>query len=78
MTNRRKKGVKNIMGGKVLELASDKLIKKGRAEGLAEGLAEGRAEEKNSNIEKLAAHYLKTGEAKNKEEAIKLANAILG
>ena len=73
-----KKGVKNIMGGKVLELASDKLIKKGRAEGLAEGLAEGRAEEKNSNIEKLAAHYLKTGEAKNKEEAIKLANAILG
>lgn len=28
-----KKGVKNIMGGKILELSSEKLIKKGRAEG---------------------------------------------
>ncbi|MCR5420404.1 MAG: hypothetical protein K6E98_05325 [Lachnospiraceae bacterium] len=34
-----KKGVKDVMGGKVLELSSEKLIKKGRAEG--------RAEEKN-------------------------------
>lgn len=36
-----KKGVKDIMGGKVLELSSEKLIKKGRAEGRAEGRTEG-------------------------------------
>ena len=32
----------DIMGGKVLELESDKLIKLGRAEGRAEGKAEGK------------------------------------
>ncbi len=37
-----------------------------------------RNEEKNSNIKNLATHYLEIGEAKDKEEALKLANAILG
>ena len=36
-----KKGIGEVMGGKVLELESDRLIARGRKEGLAEGLAEG-------------------------------------
>ena len=40
----------DIMGGKVLELESDKLIKLGRAEGRAEGKAEGKAEERQQAI----------------------------
>lgn len=39
-----KKGVKDIMGGRVLELESERLLKKGRTEGLAKGLAKGLAE----------------------------------
>ena len=49
-----KREVQKIMGGKVLELQSEKLIKKGKkaehAEGYAEGYAEGRAEERKDGI----------------------------
>ena len=38
--NKNQKGVKDIMGGKVLELSSERLIKKGRAEGRAEEKSE--------------------------------------
>lgn len=36
----------NSMGGKVLELESERLLREGKAEGIAEGKAEGRAEGK--------------------------------
>ena len=36
-----KKKVSDVMGGKVLELESERLIRIGKAEGLAEGKAEG-------------------------------------
>ena len=41
-----KKKVSDVMGGKVLELESERLIRIGKAEGKAEGLAEGLAEGK--------------------------------
>ena len=36
-----RKGLKNIMGGQILELESERLIRIGREEGLAEGLTKG-------------------------------------
>ena len=45
-----KREVQKIMGGKVLELQSEKLIKKGKKAGHAEGHAEGRAEERKDGI----------------------------
>ena len=65
-----RKGVKDIMGGKILELRSEKLLKKGRTEG--------RAEDHKASIEKLANHYLETGAATNKDDAVKMAETILG
>lgn len=65
-----KKGVKDIMGGKVLELSSEKLIKKGRKEG--------RAEEHKANVEKLAQSYIDTKVAATMEDAVKMAEGILG
>ena len=57
------------MGGRILTLNSEKLLKKGRKEGLKEGVSE--------SIEKLANHYLSIGTAKTKDEAMKMASAIL-
>ena len=39
-----RKGVGDVMGGKVLELESERLLRIGKAEGRAEGRAEGKAE----------------------------------
>ena len=39
-----RKGVSDAMGGKVLELESERLLRIGKAEGKAEGRAEGKAE----------------------------------
>ena len=64
-----KKGARKTMGGRVLTLNSEKLLKKGREEGRNEGVSE--------SIEKLANHYLSLGTAKTKDEAIKMASAIL-
>jgi hypothetical protein len=76
-----KKGVKDIMGGKVLELTSEKLIKKGiregREEGLREGRREGREEEHKANVEKLAQSYLDANVAVTMEEAVEMAESIL-
>ena len=64
-----KKGARRTMGGRILTLNSEKLLKKGRKEGLKEGVSE--------SIEKLANHYLSIGTAKTKDEAMKMASAIL-
>lgn len=47
-------------------------------EGRVEGFEEGREVEKNSNIEKLAAHYVSENKDLTMEEARKMAKAILG
>ena len=49
----------------------------GRAEGRIEGRAEGRAEEKEANICKLAASYMKQDSSLTEDKAIEMARAIL-
>ena len=68
-----RKGVRNIMGGKVLTLSSEKLLKKGRMEGRMEG----RAKEREENIQKIAENYLANGLADSMEEALDKAKALL-
>ena len=53
-------------------------VAQGIVQGKAEGIAQGKAEEHRANIEKLANNYLTTQAAKTKEEAVKMAEAILG
>lgn len=60
-----KKGVKDIMGGRVLELESERLLKKGRIEG------------SNAAISKLAAHYMSENPKLTQAEAVKMAEKIL-
>ena len=48
-----RKGVEQVMGGKVLESFYDEVLRKGRTEGHAEGHAEGRAEVEHENYQKL-------------------------
>ena len=57
---------------------AESLVNKGIAKGIAQGIAQGKAEEHNANIEKLANNYLKTNAASTKEEAVKMAEAVLG
>ena len=64
-----RKGVRNIMGGKVLTLSSEKLLKKGRMEG--------RAKEREENIQKIAENYLANGLADSMEEALDKAKGLL-
>ena len=61
-----KKEVRKIMGGKLLELHSEKMIKKGKREGLKEGRMEGRKEgrkEGESRLARLMSLLLKSGKA---------------
>ena len=54
------------MGGKLLELHSEKMIKKGKREGLKEGRMEGRKEgrkEGESRLARLMSLLLKSGKA---------------
>ena len=53
-----KKEVRKIMGGKLLELHSEKMIKKGKREGLKEGRKEG-----ESRLARLMSLLLKSGKA---------------
>lgn len=53
------------------------LLRQGRAEGRAEGRIEGRAEEKEANICKLAASYMKQDSSLTEDKAIEMARAIL-
>ena len=55
-----KEGIGDIMGGKVLELESDKLIKKGIEMGISQGISEG--------IQALVESYQEDGISKNKLE----------
>lgn len=49
----------------------------GREEGRKEGREEGRAEEKEANIHKLAASYMKQDTSLTEEKAMEMARAIL-
>ena len=57
-----KKEVRKIMGGKLLELHYEKMIKKGKREGLKEGRMEGR-KEGESRLARLMSLLLKSGKA---------------
>jgi len=62
------------MGGKVLELESERLIAIGRAEGMAEGMAEGKAEGKAEGEARMAKLVnLLIAEGKN-EEVLKVTS----
>ena len=67
------KGVEDIMGGKVLELPSDR-------ERAAEirGLNKGREEGREESITRLADYFMRNDAALTKEEADKLAREALG
>jgi len=45
------KGVSEVMGGKVLELESERLLRIGKAEGMVEGEAKGKAEGKAEGMQ---------------------------
>ena len=56
---RTKKEVRNIMGGKILELHSEKMIKKGKREGRKEGREAGRKEGRKEGRESTALNMLR-------------------
>ncbi len=69
------------MNGHVLELKSEKLLRKGRAEGKAEGRAEGhaagRAEERAENLQTAIERIMERNHV-SREEAEAQAKFILG
>ena len=77
--------VGGIMGGKVLDLdiivARDKALEEGMRQGVKQGMKQGvkqgEAQGIESSIEKLACHYMKENEKLSRDEAVKMAEAIL-
>ena len=57
-----RKGVSDVMGGQVLELESERLIRIGKAEGIVEGIAKGIAEGKAKGIAEGKAKGIAEGE----------------
>ena len=56
-----KKGVSDVMGGKILELESEKLLRIGKEEGHKEGLREGRKEGRKEGAFEMLASLVKEG-----------------
>jgi predicted transposase YdaD len=61
-----KERIGETMGGKVLELESERLIKKGRREGRREGRQEGRVAERKNMI----SNFLKNGGTKDQAKEL--------
>ena len=64
-----KKGLGDIMGGRVLKLETDKII--------AESMAQGIMQEKNDTFERVTRNYMKLDPSLSREEAEEKAKAIL-
>lgn len=69
----KKKGLGDIMGGRVLKLETDKII----AESLAQGISQGIVQEKNDTFERVTRNYMKLDPSLSREEAEEKAKAIL-
>ena len=65
----KKKGLGDIMGGRVLKLETDKII--------AESMAQGIMQEKNDAYERVTRNYMKLDPSLSREEAEEKAKAIL-
>ena len=68
-----KKGLGDVMGGRVLKLETDKII----AESLAQGISQGIMQEKMDALERVTRNYMKLDPSLSREEAEEKAKAIL-
>ncbi len=72
-----KKGLGDIMGGRVLKLETDKIIAESLAKGISQGISQGIMQEKTDTFERVTRNYMKLDPSLSREEAEKKAKAIL-
>ena len=72
-----KKGLGDVMGGRVLKLETDKIIAESLAQGISQGISQGIMQEKTDTFERVTRNYMKLDPSLSREEAEKKAKAIL-